>query len=48
MQINVGNLPQWAPFTTQDHKCPHSGPQMILLKKIGMAWSSSEGENTGM
>ena len=39
--------PNWTandPRTTND---PHSGPQMIPLKKFGMAWSFSEGENTG-
>ena len=40
--------PNWTandPRTTND---PHSGPQMIPLKRLGKAWSLSEGENTGM
>ena len=42
---------KWSPLrTANDPRTtnePHSRPQMIPLKKIGMAWSFSEGKNTG-
>ena len=40
-------IPNWTANNPRATNDPHSGPQMIQLKKFGMAWSFSEGENTG-